>query len=36
MLENNQKISVSRKTIKNYKMAINKMSKAQHGCPEIQ
>ena len=29
-------ICVSRKATKNYNMAINKMSKVQHGCVKIQ
>ena len=36
MLENNKKIYVYRKTKKNYKIAIAKMPKDQHGYAEIQ
>ena len=35
MLENNIKICACRKATKNYKMAIDKMTKTQHGCAEI-
>ena len=35
MLENNKKICACRITTKNYKMAINKMTKSRHGCAEI-
>ena len=36
MLENNKKIYVYKKTTKNYKIAIAKMPKDQHGYAEIQ
>ena len=36
MLENNQKKLFTTKTTKNYKKAINKMSRTQHGCAKIQ